>query len=82
MRFLSHEQELVVRRLKRVVQAAAKAGLTVVADSDTVAIRLIPKNELADSADLRDLGEVVEVHDACGGDGSSQNPNRSRDVHV
>ena len=55
----------------RLVSEAKDAGFSVVADSDSVAIRIVSGKQARDGADLRNLGEVVKVHDACGGGGST-----------
>ena len=65
---LSNAQRALKRRLERLVTACRKAGLCVVADAGQPGIRLIPLRALVGNAsDVRGLGEVVEVDDACGG---------------
>jgi len=56
-----------VRRFERAVRAAHAAKLCVAVDSDATAIRLIPAVDVFGCADIRNLGEVVYVDDACGG---------------
>lgn len=51
----------------KLVAKAAHAGLAVVVDADTIAIRLIPRAIVDRGDDLRQLGDVVRVHGACGG---------------
>jgi hypothetical protein len=66
---MTREQSAIVRRLRRLVSDARKVGLSVVVDADAVAIRLIPTAEAAGN-DVRGLGEVVDVDNACGSQGA------------
>lgn len=54
-------------QFEKLVAKAARAGIAVVADADTIAIRLIPRDVVDRGDDLRQLGDVVRVHGACGG---------------
>lgn len=58
-------------KLEKLVQRAQAAGVLVVADSDSVALRIIPSSEVTEDADLHSLGILVKVHNACGGGTSS-----------
>ena len=58
-------------QLEKLVARAKRAGVMVVADSDAVAIRLIPASAVREGVDLRELGVTARVHNACGG-GSSR----------
>ena len=53
-------------QFKRLVAKAARAGIDVVVDADAVAIRLIPRDVSDRGDDLRQLGDIVRVHNACG----------------
>jgi len=53
--------------LEKLVRRATRSGVVMVADSDAMAIRLIPADEARNADDLRKLGITVGVHDACGG---------------
>lgn len=58
-------------QLEKLVARAKRAGVLIVADSDAVAIRLIPVSAVREGVDLQDLGVTARVHNACGG-GSSR----------
>lgn len=66
--------ELVSYRLKTqfeaLVKRAKRAGFDVVVDADSIAIRIVPERLAAEGADLRGVGDVVKVHNACGGGGA------------
>lgn len=64
---MTSEQRRVYLRFVRLVSDAHKAGFVVAVDSDAVAIRLIVEGDATRSSDLRQLGEVIRVDDACGG---------------
>jgi hypothetical protein len=66
---MTKRQQAVVERFRDAVNSAAKAGLSVVADSDGVCLRFVITKIARNGADLRKLGAVVPVHDACGGAG-------------
>lgn len=59
-------QERIANRFRRLIADAHKAGLLVFVNAETVAIHLIPKEEAEGLDDLRDLGEPINVDDACG----------------
>ena len=56
----------LAKKLERIVAGAARAGISVVVDADAVALRLIPTAVEKSGVDLRELGDVVKVHNACG----------------
>ena len=57
-----------VRRLRRLVDQARKAGLRVVVDANGPAVGVLTEAEYqANRHDLRGRGEFVTVDDACGG---------------
>ena len=57
----------IAGKLRGLVEAAERAGLRVVVDSDAVAIKLMPQEDEASAADLRTAGiDTVRVHNACG----------------
>ena len=57
----------VKMKLEKLIKMAELSGVCVVVDADAVAIRLIPNTEAKEGDDLRRLGIVVKVHNACGG---------------
>lgn len=65
--------ELVSHKLKTefeaLVKKAKRAGFAIVVDADAVAIRIVPERVAAESGDLRGVGEMVRVHNGCGGGG-------------
>lgn len=61
----------VKTKMEKLIRKAERAGVLVVADADALAIRLIPSTEVKEDDDLRKLGIVVKVHNACGGGVSS-----------
>lgn len=61
---LAEQFRLLIKRAKR-------ARLSVVVDSDSIAIRLIPTATVDAGKDLRGLGDAIAVHGACGGGGAN-----------
>lgn len=60
-------QTLILRRFRRLVRDAEKAGLVLVADADAMAVRFIREEEYRDADDIRELGEAIDVGGGCGG---------------
>lgn len=58
------------QRLKRLRADAQRAGLALVVDADSMAIRVMENACLRDADDLRAEGERVSVDGACGGPGN------------
>ncbi len=56
-------------RFQAIVDEAAKRGVEVVVDAESMAVRFIPAAVARAATDLRNLdaGESVRVHNACGG---------------
>jgi hypothetical protein len=64
---MNHNQWLIVRRFKRLLRDAIKAGIRVCADSDACAIRLITIAEYEkNDSDIRKAGIALSVPDGCG----------------
>lgn len=53
-------------QFERLIKRADRLGYAVVADSDSVAIRIVSKAMAAGGADLRLHGRKISVHNACG----------------
>ena len=52
---------------ERLVRRAERAGISVVVDSDAVAIKLVPTSVEKSSGDLRGAAlDTIRVHNACG----------------
>jgi hypothetical protein len=65
---MTREQDAVIRRLRRLVRDAGKAGVALVADATNSngTIRVMTAEE-ATRDDIRGLGEAVSLHGGCGG---------------
>lgn len=64
---VEHARTRMVRRLRRMVSDARKAGLVLVTDADAVGVRVLTEEEHRASDDLRKMGELVTFEDGCGG---------------
>lgn len=62
--------ETYAHKFRDLVASARRAGITVVVDIDSIAIRLVKTADVARGADLRELGEKILVDEGCGGGGS------------
>lgn len=60
-------RDLMVRRLRRIVADARKAGLVLATDADAVGVRVLTRREHEEASDLRKVGEIVTFDDGCGG---------------
>jgi hypothetical protein len=64
---MTKAQGKIIEQLAKLVVKAGKNGLSFVADSEASAIRVMTKEEELSAPDLREAGEIVRVHNGCGG---------------
>lgn len=62
--------DVFVGKFTRLVEQARRAGVAVVVDAETPAIRLMTAAVHEAANDLRKVGETVAVHNGCGGGGA------------
>jgi hypothetical protein len=56
----------LAKQFDKLIAKAFREGIAVVVDSDAIALRLIPRDVVDRGDDLRQLGDIVRVHNACG----------------
>ncbi len=68
---MTREQDAVIRRFRKIVRDAHKAGLILAVDAHAWALRFIPREVSAVADDLGEVGEPVSFPDERGGDQDS-----------
>ena len=68
---MTKEQDAVIRRFRKVVRDAHKAGLILAVDAHAWALRFIPREVSAVADDLGEVGEPVPFLEERGGDQDS-----------
>lgn len=59
---LNKEQLAIIRRVRRAMDDAKKAGLATFCDAESWAIRFVPEEDIVRDDDPRGLGEVVKCN--------------------